>query len=107
MAAVELTISGVMYDKVNRTTQNVVIFGEASLTGLGVGGGPIIPPGQPPGIWGPNDPRPSPPIYIPPEGTEPPIDTKPPGADDWTWIWTVRGWALLPPGGGGKPQPVP
>jgi hypothetical protein len=30
-------------------------------------------PGQQPGIWGPNDPRPSPPIYIPPPGGQPPL----------------------------------
>lgn len=69
MSAVEVTINGVMYDKKNRTVQNVVIFGEASLTGLGVGGGPIIPPetpGNPPGIWGGgNEPFPTPPIVIP------------------------------------------
>lgn len=69
MAAVEITISGMLYDKLNRTTQNVVLIGEATLTGLGIGGGPIIPPGQPPGIWGPTDPRPTPPIPIYPGGT--------------------------------------
>lgn len=45
MAAVELTITGVLYDKLARTSQNVVLIGEASLTGLGVGGGPL-PPGS-------------------------------------------------------------
>lgn len=65
MAAVEITISGVLYDKVNRTSQNVVLIGEATLTGLGVGGGPM-PPGGGTGIWGPTDPRPTPPIYLPP-----------------------------------------
>ena len=30
-------------------------------------------PGQQPGIWGPTDPRPTPPIYIPPAGAEPPL----------------------------------
>lgn len=62
MAAVELTISGVLYDKLNRTTQNVVLIGEATYTGLGIGGGPVVPPGggggQPGGpvhIWGPPD----------------------------------------------------
>ena len=67
MAAVDITISGVLYDKVARTTTPVSIVGEASLTGLGVGGGPIV-PGEPPGIWGPTDPRPTPPIHIPPPG---------------------------------------
>jgi hypothetical protein len=40
--------------------------------GLGVGGGPVYPPEgggeSPPGIWGPTDPRPTPPIYFPPGG---------------------------------------
>ena len=82
MAAVEITISGVLYDKLSRTTQQVVLVGDASLTGLGIGGGPM-PPGQgggsPPGIWGPTDPRPTPPIALPP------------------------GYPGQPPGGGGAP----
>lgn len=94
MAAVEVTISGVLYDKVARTTQPVVIIGEASLTGLGIGGGPIQPPAgggdKPPGIWGPGDPRPQPPIANVP-GVPPSIDPKPPG------IW----------GGGNVPMPQP
>lgn len=64
MSAVEVTITGILFDKLARTSQNVVLIGEATLTGLGVGGGPIQPPaqppgggGQPPGIWpGPGDP---------------------------------------------------
>lgn len=53
MAAVDVTISGVLFDKVNRTTQNVVLIGEATLTGLGIGGGPMPPgPGRPPGSGG-------------------------------------------------------
>jgi hypothetical protein len=84
MAAVEVTISGVLYDKLNRTTQQVVLVGEGSLTGLGVGGGPA--PGGPPlGIWGPTDPRPTPPIsglpglpgYEPPLGIWGPTDPRP------------------------------
>jgi len=78
MAAVEVTITGMLYDKLARTTQNVVLIGEASLTGLGVGGGPIIPPQQPPSgggppgtptfpIWGP------PGIELPPGPGYPPI----------------------------------
>lgn len=91
MAAVEITISGVLYDKYNRTQQNVVLIGEAMLTGLGVGGGPMPPgpgggSGSPPGIWGgSNEPFPTPPIYFPPSGG------KPPG------IW----------GGGNEPFPTP
>lgn len=56
MAAVEVTITGMLYDKLARTTQNVVLVGEASLTGLGIGGGPVIPPGRPPGSGGPGAP---------------------------------------------------
>lgn len=92
MASVEITISGVLYDKLNRTTQQVVLIGEASLTGLGVGGGPIIPPGQPvspgvpthpimlPGMPGWGDPHPAHPIVLPPElppGVQPPVPPKP------------------------------
>ena len=98
MAAVEVTITGMLYDKTARTTQNVVLVGEASLTGLGVGGGPLPGgpgrpepplgiwgptdprpgyglPGQPPGIWGGGGvPMPTPPIYLPPVNPgEPPL----------------------------------
>lgn len=72
MSAVEVTITGLLYDKLNRTTQNVVLIGEATLTGLGVGGGPMPPgPGKPPGIWGgPIDPYPGHPLPEPrPPGT--------------------------------------
>ena len=65
MSAVEVTITGMLYDKLARTTQNVVLIGEATLTGLGIGGGPIIPPGGPPS--GPVDPgygKPMPPSQI-------------------------------------------
>lgn len=77
----EVTITGVLYDKVNRTSQNVVLIGDAYITGLTIGGGPIIPPGQPPlGIWGPTDPRPTPPIPIYPGGTpNPPVIWPGPG----------------------------
>lgn len=104
MAAVEVTISGVLYDKVNRTMQNVVLIGEASLTGVGIGGGPIYPPakppgdGKPPGIWGgPIDPYPGHPLPEPPPGAgeKPPID---PGAPPVTWkaVWhPTEGWIVV------------
>ena len=68
--------------------RRVLLIGEVYDLSVGIGGGPIYPPpggggggqppwggvappypdqglpGQPPGIWGPNDPRPTPPIYI-------------------------------------------
>src|SRR5215472_12419429 len=71
MAAVEVTITGMLYDKTARTTQNVVLVGEASLTGLEVGGGPMPGgPGRPPlGIWGGGGvPMPTPPIHLGPGG---------------------------------------
>lgn len=136
MSAVLVTISGVLYDKLSRTQRPVVIVGEASLTGLGVGGGPIIPPdegppgiwgptdprptppinlppgypGNPPGIWGPTDPRPTPPIHIPPVPPDPPTpsEPKPPPADGG-WGWSPEyGWGYFPnPSSGGKPTPLP
>lgn len=102
MAAVEVTISGVLYDKHSRVGTPVTLIGEAIITGLGVGGGPMPPgqggggdppgiwggpidpypdhglPGKPPGIWGPTDPRPTPPIVLPPEQVPPGM--KPPTA---------------------------
>lgn len=107
MASVEVMISGVLYDKYSRTSRPVLLVGEASLAGLGVGGGPIIPgqpppgiwpnppegiaphpehpivlpPGSPPGIWGPNPGFPTPPIVLPPDqvppGMQPPTTPLP------------------------------
>jgi len=96
MASVPVTIDGVLYDKYGRTTQLVQLVGMASLTGLGVGGGPM-PGGEPPGIWGPTDPRPTPPIPIYPGGTP-----NPPG------IWGPTDPRptppiYMPPGAGGAP----
>jgi len=128
MAAVELTISGVLYDKIARTTQPVVLIGEASLTGLGIGGGPIGPPQQPPGspgvpihpIWGPpgfNPPGPGmppgigggpiiPPDQPPPDLTPPPPDMAikpPPPEGGWAYVqpW---GWGYYPGTGGPGPK---
>lgn len=96
MAAVEVTITGLLYDKLNRTTQNVVLIGEATLTGLGVGGGPIIPPIQPPI-------KPPDPPFIwpnPPEGSAP-IPSHPialPGDPWWPPTQPVDPPSLPPPG---------
>jgi hypothetical protein len=80
MASVPITLDGALYDLWAKTTQRVVFIGQASLTGLSVGGGPIIPdtpPSQPPGggppgqpihpIWGP------PGIELPPGPGFPPV----------------------------------
>jgi hypothetical protein len=128
MAAAEITITGVLYDKLARTSQQVVLIGEATYTGIGVGGGPmppgsggggqppvisggpgslppwVMPPihypppgggGQPPGIWGPTDPRPTPPIYFPPNSppVDPPTDTS---RIEWKSGWTQeQGWVTV------------
>ena len=112
MSAVEVTITGMLYDRVNRTSQNVVLIGEANLTNLGVGGGPVIPPGMPPGIWGPTDPRPTPPIYLPPGGSGgPPVDPpagggdKPPPDDGgWGFVAEWSRWGYFPGSGQGGPK---
>ena len=114
MAEVPVTMNGVLYDLYNRTTQRVVFIGDASLTGLGVGGGPIVPPGQPPGGGGqppgyptfpiagyPDFPYPSQPIYRPgyPGGSPPPSlrppEQPPEGPTD------DNGFVKPPPGDGG------
>lgn len=122
----EVTLSGVLVDKTERTMRPVIFFGEASLAG-----GPVPPdPGRPPGIWGPTDPRPTPPIAnvpgLPPtqnppgwglhpahpivDPPRPPIDppveppTQPPDAA-WDWCWSpAYGWhpAFV---AGDKPHP--
>src|SRR5499427_1259276 len=62
---------------------------------------PIYIPQPPLGMWGPNDPRPTPPIYIPPVGggTPPGVPIHP--------IWGPPGFnppgAGMPPGIGGGP----
>ena len=122
MAAVPVTIVGMVTHE-NGASENVTLVGVASITGLGVGGGPINPPGiwgptdprpgwglpeQPPGIWGPTDPRPSHPIVIPKPPTDPPPtpeEPKPPPADGG-WGWHPEyGWGYFPMAGG-KPNPA-
>lgn len=51
MATVPVTIGGVLYDHTTKSQRPVTLMGEAYLSGVGVGGGPM--PGGPPlGIWG-------------------------------------------------------
>lgn len=123
MAAVEVTISGVIFDKVYRTSRPVVLIGEASLTGLEVGGGPmppgqggppsiwpspghpahpIAPGGPPPSIWpDPGRPHPEHPIALPPappEPIQPPIE--------WKAVWhPEHGWVVV--GIPNLPHPAP
>jgi hypothetical protein len=89
MASVPVTLDGALYDLWSKTTQRVVFIGQASLTGLGVGGGPIIPdqpPGQPPGGGGPPG-VPTFPIWGPPGIDLPPGPGYPP----------VAGHPIVPP----------
>lgn len=119
MSAIEITITGVLYDKINRTSQPVVLIGEASLTGLGVGGGPIIPPpfdpnaprpshpiAKPGDPWWGQDLHPEHPIVIPPSPIDPPINLPPGGTPmppavgvpipGWAvWVPT-KGWTFVP-----------
>jgi len=116
MGAVPITIVGIE-TKDDGSSGQVTIVGMASLTGLSVGGGPIVPPDQPPGkptfpIWGPpgielppspgyppvaGHPLPPipPPIDVPP-GTPPGTVLKPP-PESGGWGWVVPyGWGFFP-----------
>ena len=112
MAAVPITIIGIQTDESG--SRNVTITVMASLTGIGVGGGPILPvrPAHPIAPGGP-PPHPEHPIVIPPEiwpnppeGTAPhpehpivipPPDGSPPGtpAFEVHTLWTnATGWMI-------------
>jgi hypothetical protein len=69
----------------------VVFVGELYNADLSIGGGPIYPPSQPPGIWGPPGPWPTPPIA--PGGP-------PPG------IWPSPGHPAHPIAPGGRPPGI-
>jgi hypothetical protein len=91
MASVPIEISGVLFDKTARTQQSVVLIGEASIYGLSIGGGPIMPPDGPPPIagWTPPGYHPSHPIA---PGGPPP---------------TIGGGPIYPPIISGPPGPWP
>lgn len=90
-----------------------VIHGLATIEGLSVGGGPIIPPATPPSGAHPEHPiyyppgslpHPEHPIVLPPD--QPPGETPPPIDSNWKWAWNpAQGWhpAFVPESG--KPQP--
>lgn len=113
--------SGVLTACVWRTQQTrgdmaglqVTFVGELFYTGLGVGGGPVYPPagggGQPPGIWGPPGPWPSPPIHLPPSGGggQPPTVSPPIYYPPQIWPTPPSGGGGQPPGIWGPPGPWP
>ena len=119
MAVVPITINGVMYPKEKSAGAKptpCTIVGYAWITGLKPDQSPpgsqphpehpivIVPPenpGDPPQIWGPNDPRPTPPIVIPPTDQPPPdhpleemftmVAKEPPADGGWGWF-PEYGW---------------
>lgn len=111
MAEVPVTINGVAYPKNKKDAPfGVVIVGYAHISGLKPDN--ELPPGEAPpkpplGIWGPTDPRPTPPIHLPPPmpdaPPDPPTEGKPPPADGG-WGWSPEyGWGYFP--GPGQPSP--
>lgn len=114
MADVPITFRGMMYprDK-SLAPYPFTALGVANITGLSVGGGPILPPDEvppiePPGeppleIWpGPGpifpiEPHPEHPIFLP-DPILPPVD--PPAApvpphEGWNWSHAKAGWYYL------------
>jgi len=137
MAEVPVTIVGVVAPMGKASGDQpypAVISGKASITGLGIGGGPIMPPSSPghpahpivlpPEISGPPGPWPTPPIYLPPEPGQPPvypahpivlppIEIPPPDGgtqDKWEvqTYWTPEsGWGVAIVPGPGATVPTP
>src|SRR5262252_5370253 len=110
MAEIPVMFSGVLYPKDRMHAPMPVVFiGVGWNPDLGIGGGPVYPPaggGQPPGIWGPTDPRPTPPIAMPPWWNwGGPPDQQPPHPQ--FPIWVPPGFSPpgpgYPPGIGGGP----
>jgi hypothetical protein len=114
MAVVPIILDGVMYPKGKAAGDKPVpgvFVGNASIAGLGVGGGPIIPPeppveGPPPGtptfpIWGPPGVDfPGTPGYPPVAGHPLPIPPPPGETIDPGWevkvAWTpTTGWIVV------------
>lgn len=119
MAEVPITINGVICDLYGKTILGPVkIVGSMMKSGLGVGGGPILPE-EPPAGGGGGDAHPEHPIFYPPHPEHPivlppdtPTDppTEPPtnpSDPQWQWVYApaVKGWtpAFVP--GPTDPQP--
>jgi hypothetical protein len=128
MASVPVMISGVLWDHANKSGRAATMMGEATIVGLSVGGGPIMPEPGPPDsgppsvpthpIWGPpgislppgpgfppvaGHPLPIPPVdTIPP----PPEGEKPPPADGGWGYWgdPVNSWVFKPAPGQKTPK---
>jgi hypothetical protein len=85
MSAVDIIISGFLYHGKSGQGTPVTIVGIAGLNDLQVGGGPVIPPSQPPSQGPPG--QPIHPIWGPP-GFNPPGPGMPPG---------ISGGPIIPP----------
>ena len=108
MGTVPVTISNATLTNQDGSTSEVqTINGDLSITGLSVGGGPIMPPDQPPGsggaptfpIWGPPGMElPEVPGYPPVAGHPlPPTPTPPPQPPAFIPIWhPIYGWIVVP-----------
>lgn len=129
MAVVPITINGVAYPKNKKDPPYpVTIVGYAWITGLHPDQSPpadqphpehpivIIPPTDPedpPIIWGPNDPRPTHPIVLPPTDEAPPdtpldqlftmVAKEPPASGGWGWF-PEYGWVYSTGEGGASPK---
>ena len=113
MAEVPITFRGMMYPK-NKTVAPYpfTALGVANITGLSVGGGPIIPPDEVPPvdpplvIWGgPIDPYPDHGLPVPPTPPDKP-PTPPVGPHEgWNWAQAKSGWYFLYIPGPGEAQP--
>lgn len=93
MSAVPITFHGTMYPKDKSVKPYAfTAVGMANITGLEVGGGPILPPDEVPPveppltIWppGPGIDLPAHPIVIPPPPVDPPTAPQPPH-EGWNW----------------------
>lgn len=112
MAEVPVTINGVICDLYGRTILGPVkIVGSLMKSGVGVGGGPIIPEEPPAGGGGGGDehpahpielPHPEHPIANPPEGPA----TNPPSVQ-WVWGYSPKlgSWTPVYVPGEGQPGP--
>jgi hypothetical protein len=108
MGTVPVTIKGNLTDVDTGETENVTLSGVAWLTGLEVGGGPVLPPDQPPPpgsptfpIWGPPGiDLPPVPGYPPVAGhplPEPPLLPDKPNDPAFVPIWHPDlGWIMIP-----------
>lgn len=120
MSAVPITFRGMMYPRDKSVKPYpFTALGTAEITGLGVGGGPIVPPDEigdipkPPGDWEiwPNPPEgtaphPEHPIVIPPDlpPVDPPAQPVPPH-EGWNWSAVKSGWYYLYVPGEGEASP--